>query len=84
MLYTNCNVSDRIDGVAESLLTVTALFETLPKRPGQVEVESVPDFVARLVGDPRPLEDALGDHVGVHADNTEPEDPLRPAFGELQ
>lgn len=49
-----------------------------------MKVESVPDVVARLVDDLRPLEDTLRNHVGVHGDNTEPKDPLGPAFSELQ
>lgn len=49
-----------------------------------MKVESVPDIVAGLVDDLRPLEEALRNHVGVHGNNTEPENPLRPAFCELQ
>lgn len=49
-----------------------------------MKVESVPDVVARLVDNPRPLKDALRNHVCVHGDNTKPENPSGPAFSELQ
>lgn len=63
--------------------TIATFLEVLAKLPVQMKVESVPDIVARLVRDPRPLEEALNDHVRVHRDDTEPENPLWPAFGEL-
>ena len=49
-----------------------------------MEVQSVPDIVAFLVGDLRPLEDALDNHVGVHGDDAEPENVTRPALGQLE
>lgn len=66
-----------------TILTIAAFLEVLAEGPVQVEVKSVPDVVAWLVDDPRPLEEALNDHVRVHGDNAEPENPPRPAFGEL-
>jgi hypothetical protein len=82
MLYTG--YISEVQVRRRSLLTIAALLEVLTEPPVQVKVESVPDIVARLVDDPRPLKDALRNHVGVHGDNTEPEDPLGPAFSELQ
>ena len=84
ILYTYCNVSDHTDPSPESLLTIATFLEVFPKSPVQVKVESIPDIVTWLVDDLCPLENAFGNHIGVHGNNTEPEDPLYPAFGEFQ
>lgn len=48
-----------------------------------MKVQSVPDVIAFLVGDLRPLEDAFGNHVGIHGDDAEPENISRPSLGQL-
>ena len=84
MLYTVCFVNKVANVNDEDLLTIAAFLEILAEGPVQMEVESVPDFVAWFVDNSRPLEKALDNHVEIHGDDTEPENPLRPAFGELQ